>query len=150
MLDPSHLFLLAWAGLNFWGLGQIWFRQVVIYPLFGHVGASEFAAYSRAYGRRIPLPVIVPGFARFLLPVPLALLGPTVLLWMSAVNVGARLVGLLVTVGLEIPREVRRGLDGKNDAVIRELVRFNWLRPLSFTTSAAVTMAMLMHVFGTP
>jgi hypothetical protein len=81
---------------------------------------------------------------------PRAFLGPAVPLWMSAVNVAAGLVGLLVTVGLQIPRHNRLERDGKNDATIAELIRFNWPRTLSTTTSAAVTMAMLLSVFVVP
>lgn len=147
MMDISKLFLLAWAGLIFWELGQIWLIQIVVYPLFAKVGQAEYIGYHSFYTRRIPMPVIVPGFAGFLLPVPLALFGPSVPLWMSAVNIAAGLVGLLVTVCWEIPRHNRLERDGKNDQTIADLIRFNWPRTLSITTSAAVTMAMLLSVF---
>ncbi len=146
----SELLLLAWAGLIFWELGQIWFCQIVVYPLFARVGAAEYVEYHRFYVERIPLPVIGPGFASFLLPIPLAVFGPTVPLSMSAVNIAAGLVGLLVTTAFEIPRHNRLERDGKDDATIAELIRFNWPRTVSVTTSAAVTMAMLICVFGGP
>lgn len=91
-MDFSHLLLLLWAGLIFWELGQIWLVQIVVYPLFAKVGAMEYVSYHRFYTRRIPLPVIVPGFASFLLPLPLAVFGPAVPLWMSATNVAAGIV----------------------------------------------------------
>ncbi|WEX08913.1 hypothetical protein [Chelativorans sp. AA-79] len=149
-MDASQLFLLAWAGLIFWELGQIWLVQIVVYPLFAKVSEAEYVGYHRFYASRIPLPVIGPGFAGFLLPVPLAFFGPVVPLWMSAVNVVAGLIGLLVTVLLEIPRHNRLEQYGKNDATIAELTRFSWPRTLSITTSAAVTMAMLLSVFAMP
>jgi hypothetical protein len=68
-MDASQLFLLAWAALIFWELGQIWLAQIVVYPLFEKVGAAEYVANHRFDGRRIPLPVIVPGFASFPKPV---------------------------------------------------------------------------------
>lgn len=147
-MDLPHLLLLVWAGLIFWGLGQIWLIQIVVYPLFAKVGEAEYVGYHRFYAQHIPLPIIVPGFAGFLMPIPLAFLGPPVPAWMSATNVAAGLVGLGVTVLLEIPRHGQLERHGKNEATIVELIRFNWPRTLSITTSAAVTMAMLVNVFG--
>jgi hypothetical protein len=147
-MGASELFLLLWAGLSAWVLGQIWFVQIVIYPLFAEVGAADYVRYHRRYSSRIPLPVIIPGFASFLLPVLLAFYGPEVPFWMSVTNVAAGIVGLLVTVLLEIPRHARLARGGKNDATIAELIRYNWPRTLSITTQAIVTFLMLRHSFG--
>lgn len=140
--------LLLWSLLSFWCLGQIWLVQIVIYPLFARVGAGDYVTYHRFYSRHIPLPVILPGFASFLLPVALAFFGPVVPLWMTVLNVLAGLIGLLVTVGLEIPRHHRLEREGKNDRTITELIRFNWPRTASITAQAGVTLAMLVFVFG--
>jgi len=147
-METSEVLLLLWAGLVFWVLGQIWFVQIVVYPLFAQVGAAEYVGYHRFYSRHIPLPVIVPGFASFLLPVPLALYGPVVPFWMSAANIAAGIVGLLVTILLEIPRHSRLEKNGKDEAVIAELIRYNWPRTLSITSQAVITFLMLRHVFG--
>jgi hypothetical protein len=56
------------------------------------------------------------------------------------------IVGLLVTVLLEIPRHGRLEKTGKNAATIAELVTYNWPRTLSITAQAAVTIMMLDHV----
>lgn len=137
--------LLLWASVSFWTLGQIWLVQVVVYPLFGRVGAPEYTSYHGFYARRILLPVILPGFASFLLPIPLAVFGPAMPAWMHAANIVLGLVGLLVTVGLEIPRHARLERGGKDAALIAELIRYNWPRTLSITLQAAVTLAMLAH-----
>lgn len=148
-MDLSHILLLFWAALVFWVLGQIWLVQNVTYPLFAKVGAPDYKAYHAFYSQRILLPVILPGFASFILPVVLAVVGPTVPIWMTAVNIASGIVGLLVTVRLEIPRHARLVNGGKNDTTIAELIRFNWPRTLSISTQAAITFLMLVQVFGT-
>lgn len=147
-MPNTNLYLLLWAALSFWVLGQIWLVQVVIYPLFARVGEPDYIGYHRFYTGHIPLVVIVPGFASFLLPFALAFYGPVVPLWMTVINIAAGVVGLLVTVGLEIPRHGKLETLGKNDVTIAELIRFNWPRTASITLQAAVTMAMLVHVVG--
>jgi hypothetical protein len=146
-MQTSQLPLLLWAALVFWVLGQIWLVQTVVYPLFVRVGEVDYVRYHRFYSRRIPLPVIVPGFACFLLPVVLAFYGPDVPAWMSAVNIAAGIAGLLVTVLLEIPRHARLEKTGKNERVIAELIRYNWPRTLSISVQSAISILMLQHIF---
>jgi hypothetical protein len=55
---------------------------------------------------------------------------------------------LLVTVALEIPRHARLEKGGKQEQVIRELVRYNWPRTLSITASAVLTLLMLTAAFA--
>lgn len=147
-MELSDFLLLLWAALVFWVLGQIWLVQIVVYPLFAQVGEADYVRYHSFYSRRIPLPVILPGFASFLLPVALAFFGPGVPAWMSAANVACGLIGLLVTVLLEIPRHGRLVKGSKNDATIAELIRYNWPRTLSISAQAIVTFLMLRHTFG--
>jgi hypothetical protein len=112
-------------------LGEIWFAQTVVYPLFAKVGEEEYVAYHKFYSSRIPLPVILPGFASFLLPIGLVFFrSESVPLWMYLANVGCGLVGLLVTVALEIPQHAKLEEGGKQEAVIREFVLYNWPRTL--------------------
>ena len=148
-MDFSHWLLLAWTVVILYVLGEIWFGQIVVYPLFAKVGEDEYVAYHRFYSSRIPLPVILPGFASFLLPVGLVFFGPgSVPLWMYVANAACGLVGLLVTVALEIPRHSRLEKGGKQEEVIRELVLYNWPRTLSITGSAFLTILMLASAFS--
>lgn len=148
-MDFAHLLLLFWTVLVLYVFGQIWLVQIVVYPLFGKVGPGEYVAYHRFYSSRIPLPVIVPGFASFLVPVALVFLGlGSVPVWMYLANAGCGLAGLIVTVALEIPRHARLEKGGKQDAVIRELVLYNWPRTLSITGSAFLTLLMLTSAFS--
>jgi hypothetical protein len=147
-MDFAHSLLLLWAVVIFYVLGGIWFAQIVVYPLFGKVGRAEYIAYHRFYSSRILLPVIVPGFASFLLPVALVFLRPdTVPLALALANAACGMVGLFVTVALEIPRHARLEKGGKQEVVIRELVRYNWPRTLSITGSALLTLLMLDAAF---
>jgi hypothetical protein len=143
----ASLALDLWGVLVFWVLGQIWLVQIVVYPLFARVGTPDYANYHQFYVSRIPLVVIVPGFLSFLLPIPLALFGPDLPGWMSAANITTGIIGLLVTVLLEIPRHNRLER-AKNDDTIRELIRFNWPRTASITVQAFVTLMMLQHWSG--
>jgi hypothetical protein len=146
IMPNEQLYLILWAVLSFWTLGQIWFGQIVIYPLFAMVGDREYIPYHRSYTRRIPLVVILPGFASFLFPMLLAWLVPTVPTWMHGLNVITGLIGLLLTIGLLIPRHNRLEKDGKNETTINELVGYNWFRTMSISGQAVVTCCMLAHV----
>ncbi len=148
-MDFAHWLLLFWAVVIFYVTGQIWFAQLVVYPLFGKVGEKEYVAYHKFYSSRIPLPVIVPGFASFLLPIALVFLRPeSVPLWMALANVACGLAGLYVTLALEIPRHNRLEKGGKSEPVIRELVLYNWPRTLAITGSALLTLWMLAAAFA--
>jgi hypothetical protein len=148
-MDFAHLLLLLWTAIIFYVTGGIWFAQIVVYPLFGKVGTNEYVAYHRFYSSRIPLPVIVPGFASFLLPVVLVFLRPdSVPISLALANAACGLIGLYVTVVLEIPRHARLEKGGKQEDVIRELIRYNWPRTLSITGSALLTLLMLTAAFS--
>ena len=147
-MDFAHWFLLFWTMVVFYVFGQIWFVQIVVYPLFARVGPDEYVAYHGFYSSRIPLPVIVPGFASFLVPMGLVFFGPgSVPLWMTLANAACGLAGLFVTVAVEIPRHARLEKEGKQKAVIGELIRYNWPRTLSISGSALLTLPMLVLAF---
>jgi hypothetical protein len=147
-MDFAHSLLLIHAIVVLFVLGEIWFAQVVVYPLFAKVGETEYRDFHRFYSSRIPLPVIAPGFASFILPWGLVFWRPdAVPAWMALSNAICALVGLLVTVGLEIPRHNRLENGGKQDVVIRELIAYNWPRTLSITASASLTLVMLQATF---
>ncbi len=148
-MDFSHWFLLVCTLLVLYNLGVIWFVQLVVYPLFAKVGVDEYVAYHTFYLSRIPLPVIFPGFACFLLPIALMLFRPlSIPLWIALANVVCGLIALVVTVALEIPRHYRLESGGKQESVIAELIRDNWPRTLAITGSAFLTLMMLTLAFS--
>jgi hypothetical protein len=145
----SHWFLVLWALVILYNFGRIWLIQIVVYPLFDMVEPNGYIPYHKFYSSRIPLPVIVPGFACFLLPIALVFLRPDpVPLWMALANAACGLVGLFVTVALEIPRHVQLEKRGKSEPVIRELVLYNWPRTLAITGSTLLTLEMLVTAFS--
>ena len=148
-MDLAHWLLVFAAIVVLYVVGEIWFAQIVIYPLFAKVGEAEYVAYHRFYSGRIPLPVIIPGFASFFLPVLLMFVRPeSVPLWLAAANAAFAIVGLLVTVVFEIPRHRRLEQHGKNERTIWELTRYNWPRTLSITSCGFLTTAMLLSAFA--
>ncbi|MBD2113214.1 MULTISPECIES: hypothetical protein [Cyanophyceae] len=148
-MDFPHSFLLFYTVLVCYNLGIIWFGQLVIYPLFAKVGSADYVAYHKFYSSRIPLPVILPGFACLLLPIALIFLRPaSVPLMLALANAACSLLALWVTVALEIPRHAQLEQDGKQPEVIQELVRYNWPRTLSISGSAGFTLAMVMTAFS--
>ncbi len=148
-MDTSHWLVLLNAAVMFYSLGTIWFAQIVVYPQFEKVAAAEYVDYHRYYAHRIPLPVIAPGFASFLLPMLLVFVPPlTVPPWLVMLNGLCGLVGLLITLMLEMPRHHELADHGKQDRVIRELIGFNWPRTLSISGSAVLSALMLLTAFG--
>ncbi|NJL54441.1 hypothetical protein HC928_04045 [bacterium] len=147
-MDFSHGLLLFYTILICYNLGAIWFVQIVVYPLFAKVGSEDYVTYHKFYTSQIPLPVILPGFACFLLPIAIIFLRPeSVSLWLAIANATCGLLGLWVTVALEIPRHAQLEKGGKQPAVIQELIHYNWPRTLSISGSAIFTVAMLMMAF---
>jgi hypothetical protein len=148
-MDFATIIFLLWTALVLYVFGQIWLVQIVVYPLFAMVGEKDYVTYHRFYTSRIPLPVIVPGFTSFLLPLALPFICPEAIpAWLHWSNIAAGMIGLAVTVFLEIPRHGRLERQGKDFRVIGELIRYNWPRTTSITAQAIITMLMLTYIIG--
>ncbi|MBF2072204.1 MAG: hypothetical protein IGS50_00350 [Synechococcales cyanobacterium C42_A2020_086] len=148
-MNFSNWLLVFCTLLIFYCLGIIWFCQLVVYPLFAHVGKNEYQGYHRYYSSHIPFPVILPGFASFFLPIALIFLRPeSVPLGLALANAGCGLLSLYVTVALEIPRHSRLENGGKQETVIQELILYNWPRTIGMTGSACLMLAMLVLAFA--
>jgi hypothetical protein len=148
IMDIGHGILAFALVIQIYNLGVIWFVQRVVYPLFDKVGSDGYTTYHLLYASRIPLPVILPGFLSFFLPIAVfAFLPASVPVWLALANIVMGLIGLAVTVGWEIPRHGKLERGGKNDQLIAELIRFNWPRTASITVSVALTVVMAATAF---
>lgn len=146
MTDFGIYLLLIHAGATWAMVGLIWFVQVVHYPLFTHVGRTEFTAYERAHQSRTTV-VVAP-----LMLIELA--AAVALLWLHPESVSAVLawlgVGLiavlwLLTYFVQVPQHVR--LAGGYDSVIQQkLVRSNWVRTMAWSARGVIALAMIAQV----
>jgi hypothetical protein len=124
--------------------GLIWCVQVVHYALFDGVGADGFVEYERRHQRAISW--VVGPF--------MAVEGVSALVIAGALRdeVGLVLpgVGLVLlaiihasTVLLQVPAHGRLS-DGYDAAVVRRLLRSNWIRTAGWTARTVVAAAMLV------
>lgn len=131
-------------------VGVIWFMQVLEYPLFAYVGEEAFPSFHAQHNRRLPGVVFLPMLVAFASTVTLLFVRPAVvprwLVWLGVFFVG---VVLASSFTLLIPRHMRLTRGGYSLEVVRELVRFNWIRTVAWTLHALVLLAMLVLVLGT-
>ncbi len=119
--------------------GLIWTVQLVLYPLFALVGASEWQPYGAEHRRRItwvaaPLMLSSVGVA-----IILALQEPSRL---SALN-AALAVGVFVLTGLVFAPLHGRLERQAGQRAISRLVRANWLRTIAWTAQVVCAAALL-------
>jgi hypothetical protein len=134
-VDLPALLPIAHAAATLFMTGVIWFVQVVHYPLFGRVGAQEFAAYAREHADRTGR-VVGPAMA-VELALALALAaraGAGALAW-----AGLALLAVIwgSTALVQVPLH-RRLAAGPDHAAQRRLVRTNWIRTAAWTARAVI------------
>lgn len=126
-------------------VGVIWFMQVLEYPLFAHVGEEAFPNFHAQHNRRLPGVVFAPMLIAFAATLALLFVRPNVVPgWL--VRLGVVLIGVVLVSSftLLIPRHMRLTSEGHSLEIIRELVRFNWIRTVAWTLHALVLLAMLV------
>ena len=129
--------------------GVVWFMQVLEYPLFAYVGAEAFSTFHEQHNRRLPGVVFAPMLIAFAATTALLFVRPAAvpgwLAWLGVVLIG---VVLASSFTLLIPRHMRLTSEGYSLEIIRELVRFNWIRTVAWTLHALVLLAMLVLTLG--
>lgn len=132
--------LLGWAELvqaaaTFGMTGVIWLVQLVQYPGFARVGAGEFGAYHAHHCRAIGLvvgPLMVLELTTALL---LASAGAPAWFWQAML--GLLLVIWLSTAFWQGPLHGKLAREGPRPALVRALVRGNWLRTSLWSARSA-------------
>jgi hypothetical protein len=129
--------LVVLAGLHAYSAAIGWQAQAVSYPLYRSVGADEFLDYHAAYGRSIPLVVVIPGFLTFLGAIGYLWTKPAEVTTREAgVVAGAGLASLLSTVLWAIPRHDDLNRIGQDAGTIDSLLRANSLCVAALTVGA--------------
>lgn len=124
--------------------GVIWFVQLVHYPAYREVGATEFAAYQAGHPRRTgwvvaPLMLTEAASAAWLLWHPPSMIA-TLGLWLGVLLIA---VCWASTALLQVPLHLRltAGLDGPT---IERLIRTNWIRTTGWSLRAGLVTAWLL------
>lgn len=129
--------------------GLIWFVQIVHYPLFDTVGASEFVNYETKHSKLTTYVVIVPMFVELITSCLLLLSRPQVI--GKEVWLGVLLVGIiwLSTAFLQVPQH-NILTKGFNDAAYQSLVSTNWLRTIAWTLRTLLVSYWLHKIIMKP
>lgn len=124
--------------------GLIWFVQVVHYPLFGEVAATDGRAYADAHRRRtswvvIP-PMLVEGLTAGILAVRPPPGIPPAVAWAGF----ALVLALWWSTGaVQMPLHARLGREGHVPDAVAALVRSNWVRTILWSARAVLAVWML-------
>ncbi len=127
-------------------VGLIWFVQVVHYPLFARVGASDFAAYAAEHSA-LTTWVVAPfmlaelGSALYLVARPPAHV-PLAWLWLGLLLCG---VVWTATGALSVPQHsiLAAGFDAR---AWRTLVLTNWVRTLAWSARGVLMLVVVNRV----
>lgn len=142
-MSTALLVLHAFGASCMAGIG--WFVQTVHYPLFGYADAQRWTDFHAQHSRRtawvVSVPWAIQGFSALALLVarPEGVSMPLIVV--AVVLAGVTVVS---TVALALPAHARLA-DGRDDDVIAQLVRRNWVRTIAWTAAAAVAAAMIVQ-----
>ena len=135
--------LLANAVATLFMTGLIWFVQVVHYPLFAAVGASEFPAYSRLHQSLTTLVVGPPMLVEAVTAAILVFARPAgIPAWTAWTGLGLVAAIWLSTAILQVPAHGRLA-SGFVAETGDFLVSSNWIRTVAWTARAALVTLML-------
>jgi hypothetical protein len=148
LIVPPRDWLLVWTtALAWYHVGFVWLVQVVAWPLFAYVGASEFDAYHKAWWRGI----------RYILFVPsgLALVGGLLLLffapagvpeWLRALGLGLYVLTYVVTAIWFGPQQAQ--LTDTRSPRFALIIKTHWVRTALVSGSALCYLAAVALRIG--
>lgn len=136
------LILLTHCFATLFMVGLIWFVQIVHYPLFRHVGRSEFRHYEELHQRLttwVVAPVMLIEVATAIVLLKEVPAGSIMLVWIGA---GLLAVIWLATAGLSIP--AHRSLSAEfSMQAWRMLVLTNWIRTIAWSIRGILVLVLL-------
>lgn len=127
-----------------WGMvGVIWFVQLVHYPLFAGYTGDGFRQAMLDHQRRTTWVV-----APLMLTEGVTSAALLVLLsgWQVWLGVGCVAVWAFSTAAVQMPLHAQMVRDGFDPALVRLLVRSNWVRTTAWTLHGLVCASLLSHV----
>lgn len=116
--------------INFGLLVLVWLVQLIIYPSFAHIGATEFTSWHREYVGKISVVVTPLILIQMLLVLRLIYLIPALKYFLMLVCLA---VIWISSFSLSVPCHKKLRKIGKDPAVIKRLVRTNWVRTILWT-----------------
>lgn len=143
---PETLLLLAF-GLAFYTLGAGAIEGFVNYRTWCRIGPAEFRDYHRAVGPRIVAYLVVPfGVGVLLTAALLAWRPPSIPLWSILISLALNGIAIVVTLGWQLPTQLRFDRDGWSDAAIARLIRVEWFRFLPHALNALLFLWLMGRV----
>ncbi|MEY3608133.1 MAG: hypothetical protein RLZZ447_921 [Verrucomicrobiota bacterium] len=136
-MDASALLAPAHAAATLFMAGLIWFVQIVHYPLFRRLGATDAAAYAREHAQRtgwVVGPVMLMELALALLLAARG--GPAA--WLALALLG---VIWASTAWIQVPLHRRLAVT-PDPAAVDRLIRTNWIRTGAWTLRAPLAVAL--------
>jgi hypothetical protein len=111
-------------------VGLVWFVQAVAYPQFARVAVADFLAYHKAHTTFTTMVVLPPMFVELGTAIALVALSPGDRVYQVALLLVV--IAWINTFGQAVPAH-HRLTKGHDAAVIRRLVRVNWIRTFAWT-----------------
>ena len=131
--------------LNAYCFGANCVERFVNYQTWRFIPAETFQAYHRAQQPLIQAFVVAPMVVVFMLQIGLAFRAPAGIdPWVAWVMVAASAVGAFSTVMLQLPIHAVFNRSGYSPALMRKLLRTDWIRKAADAVRLAAT-AVLLH-----
>ncbi|MGE0786744.1 MAG: hypothetical protein AB7S26_13815 [Sandaracinaceae bacterium] len=144
-MDLAHILVIVSLLLTAWAAAGCWILQLVAYPTYFLVGKDEFVPFHVDFGRRlIPVFVVQAVLGCLTFFALLAFRPASVPLYDAILASVAGAVILGTTGAVEVPTHMALDKEGKDDAKLASLVRWNLWRAISWTVAlGALTHALL-------
>jgi|GEM_PF-551731 len=149
-MDAAHFFLLLVTVFYFYSACGCWLLQVMAYPTYLLVGKDEFVPFHVKSGQRLIPVFVIPAVLTCLASFVLVFVRPeSVPVWAALIVAACSAVILGTTIAIEVPKHNKLDKDGKDDALIQQLIRDNLPRVICWTIGSAVLLYMTVQAFPT-